>query len=203
MNGGYDSGYSACPCFWGRSPGSLVRLLEEYVADFRGLSVLDAGCGEGKNAAFLSQRGARVRAIDISKAAIKNGQAAFGNGIGIEWAQGDIRDIELSREYYDVVIAYGLLHCLRSKAEIAKTIRKLQNATAPRGYNMLCALNDRRQDMSAHPDLNPTLLLHQRFLDLYSGWDILHGSDTDLTETHPHNNIEHTHSLTRILARKS
>jgi SAM-dependent methyltransferase len=176
--------------------------LEEYIADFRGLGVFDAGCGEGKNAAFFTQRGARVRAIDISDAAIKNGKAAFGDGTGIEWVRGDIRNIELSMEY-DIVIAYGLLHCLPSEAEIAKTIRKLQSATASRGYNLLCALNDRWQDMSAHPDLSPTLLPHQRFLDLYAGWDILHGSDTDLTETHPHNNIEHTHSLTRILARKS
>jgi tellurite methyltransferase len=202
MNGGYDSGYLACPCFWGRSPGSLVRLLEEYVADFHGLRVLDIGCGEGKNAAFLSQRGARVRAIDISEAAIKNGKTAFGIGIGIEWTQADIRDMELPREY-DIVIAYGLLHCLPSEADIANTTRKLQNATLPRGYNMLCALNARRQDMSAHPDLNPTLLAHQTFLGFYGGWDILHGSDTNLTETHPHNYIEHTHSLTRILARKS
>jgi hypothetical protein len=22
---GYDDGYSVCPCFWGRAPGSLVR----------------------------------------------------------------------------------------------------------------------------------------------------------------------------------
>ena len=69
MNGGYDAGYIACPCFWGRSPGSLVRLLDKYIVDFSGMEVLDAGCGEGKNAAFLSQRGARVRAIDVSEAA--------------------------------------------------------------------------------------------------------------------------------------
>jgi tellurite methyltransferase len=203
VNGGYDSGYVACPCFWGRSPGSLVRLLEKYVADFRRLDVLDAGCGEGKNAAFLSQRGARVQAIDISDAAIKNGKMAFGNSVRIEWAQGDIRNAELERTY-DIVIAYGLLHCLPSEADVAKVIRKIQNATVQRGYNVLCALNDRRQDLSAHPDLNPTLIPHSRFLEFYGRWDILHESDTDLTETHPHpyNNIKHTHSLTRILARK-
>jgi tellurite methyltransferase len=202
MNGGYDSGYTACPCFWGRSPGSLVRVLEEYVADFTGLDVLDAGCGEGKNAAFLSERRARVHAIDVSDVAIRNGKAAFGNGSGIEWVVGDIRNIELTTKY-DIVLAYGLLHCIQSKAEIAKTVLKLQQATVSRGFNMVCALNDRRQDMSAHPDLNPTLLPHRSFLNLYSDWELLHGSDTDLTETHPNNNIEHTHSLTRILARKS
>src|SRR4029077_14149287 len=122
-----------------------------------------------KNAAFLSQRGARVRAIDISEAAIRNGKVAFGNGIGIEWTQGDIRAIELEKKYA-VVIAYGLLHCLPSDADIGKMICKFQNATILGGYNMLCALNDRRQDMSAHPDLNPTLIPHQRFLDLYDGW---------------------------------
>jgi hypothetical protein len=25
LNGGYDDGYSRCPCFWGKSAGSLVQ----------------------------------------------------------------------------------------------------------------------------------------------------------------------------------
>jgi hypothetical protein len=27
IDGGYDSGYSVCPCFWGSEPGSLVARL--------------------------------------------------------------------------------------------------------------------------------------------------------------------------------
>jgi tellurite methyltransferase len=201
MNGGYDSGYVKCPCFWGRTPGSLIQLLASYVPDFHGLMVLDAGCGEGKNAAFLSERGARVWAIDISEAAITNGKSAFSNKGRINWGCGDIRTVTPAQEY-DIVIAYGLLHCLPSEGDISDLVSRLQSATRRGGYNVVCALNNRQQDLSAHLDLLPTLLAHETYLEFYSGWSVLQGTDSDLTETHPHNNIEHTHSLTRILARK-
>jgi tellurite methyltransferase len=202
MNGGYDSGYARCPCFWGRAPGSLIRLLISYVPNLRDMKVLDAGCGEGKNAAFLSGLGATVRAIDISEVAIRNGKSAFNHNGGIDWQIGDIRKIEL-KEQYDIVIAYGLLHCLSSETEICEAVQKLQSATRIGGYNVVCVLNSRYQDLSAHPDLVPTLLHHRSYLDLYASWEVLQGTDTDLTESHPHNNISHTHSLTRLIARKN
>ena len=61
IDGGYDSGYRACPCFWGSDPGSLVSRLATIVPSFTGLQVLDAGCGEGKNAIFLAGKGAWLR----------------------------------------------------------------------------------------------------------------------------------------------
>lgn len=203
MNGGYDAGYLACPCFWGREPGRLVRHLNRYVPDFRNVIVLDAGCGEGKNAAFLAERGAHVRAVDVSEVAIKNGKSAFDMKEGvIRWEVEDIRSIDLGVEIYDIVIAYGLLHCLTTEFDVCNVVHKFQAATRIGGYNVVCALNSRHQELSAHPDLTPTLLLHERYVALYSGWEILEVSDTDLTEIHPHNNISHTHSLTRMLARK-
>ena len=203
MNGGYEAGYLACPCFWGRDPGRLVRHLSKYLADFRNIIVLDAGCGEGKNAAFLAKQGAHVRAVDVSEAAIRNGISVFDVREGaIRWEIGDIRTIDLGGEEYDIVIAYGLLHCLPTESDLCKAVHKLQRATKVGGFNVVCALNSRYQELSAHPDLAPTLLAHEGFMALYAGWEILEASDTDLTETHPHNNISHTHSLTRMLTRR-
>ncbi len=61
-NGGYEPGYQSCDCFWGSELASLVKTLALELGDFKGLKVLDAGCGEGKNAAFLAERGASVTA---------------------------------------------------------------------------------------------------------------------------------------------
>ncbi|PWU08166.1 MAG: class I SAM-dependent methyltransferase [Verrucomicrobia bacterium] len=202
MNGDYDLGYLASNCFWGRDPGRLVRSLQKYVTDFSGVRVLDAGCGEGKNAAFLAQRGALVRAVDISEAALANGQSAFGAISGIQWELSDVRTMNIT-DKYDIVIAYGLLHCLASAGEITDTVRILQSATKDSGYNILCAFNSRAQDLSAHPGFAPTLLDHDALLAYYKGWRILEASDSDLTEVHPHNQIRHTHSLTRILAQRN
>jgi len=202
MDGGYDGGYRSCACFWGAEPGRFVKRLIKYVQDFRGRFILDAGCGEGKNAVFLSKYGAIVRALDISEFALANAQKAWERDYGISWEIADVRRATFSNETFDIVIAYGLLHCLASIDEVRSTVIKFQNATKEGGYHVICSFNDRHQDLSGHPEFYPCLASHEMYLDLYSGWSVLEATDSDHTETHPHNNIKHTHSLTRILARK-
>jgi 2-polyprenyl-3-methyl-5-hydroxy-6-metoxy-1,4-benzoquinol methylase len=203
-SGGYEAGYERCPCFWGTEPGSLLKALSElYDNSFGGLRVLDVGCGEGKNAYFLASRGAQVRAIDLSQKAISNGQLAFGFPAGLKWEVGDVRRLSSAKGEFDIVIAYGLLHCLESKDQIYEIISELKRCTADNGTHVLCTFNDRDQDLSAHPGFAPTLLSHSDYLDAYSGWELLHASDSDLVETHPHNLIEHHHSMTRMIARYS
>lgn len=202
MNGGYDDGYRQCPCFWGTEPGSFVRLLRDQYPTFEGLTVLDAGCGEGKNAAFMAAAGAVVDAVDVSSLAIENGRRYWAACAGITWKVGDVRQIEILQDHYDVAIAYGLLHCMSSVADVLDAIVRLQNATRVGGFNVVCAFNDRRQELHAHPGFSPSLLGHADYLRAYARWEVLKQSDSDLTERHPHNNVEHSHSMTRILARR-
>ena len=54
----------------------MVRLLADS-ADLAGAHVLDLGCGEGKNAAFLATLGCVVQAWDISAAALDNAKVAW------------------------------------------------------------------------------------------------------------------------------
>jgi cyclopropane fatty-acyl-phospholipid synthase-like methyltransferase len=203
MVGGYDIGYHACGCFWGTEPSSLIIKLARIIDSFVGLSVLDAGCGEGKNALFLAEKGANVAAFDVSEAAISNARGfAAARGItGIDYRVADVRISDL-RESFDVIIAYGLLHCMKNIAQVLSVCRNLQSATRPGGYFALCAFNSRKQDLRAHPGFLPILIDHGLYVDLFRGWELLECTDADLTETHPNNEIEHTHSMTRILARK-
>ena len=201
-DGGYDAGYIHCPCFWGRSPGSLMVRLEAELPTYRDLSVLDVGCGEGKNAVYLAQQGAHVKAFDVSEAAIANAKRAWPEAVHVEWEVADVRTTPLRENEFDIVIAYGLTHCLSSPEEVQQTITRLQAATTTSGYHVLCAFNDRHQDLSAHPGFHPCLIKHAAYVALYTGWRIVEASDTNLVETHPHNEIEHTHSMTRLVAQK-
>ena len=203
MSGGYEEGYKNCPCFWGREPGSLLKILSNFKTDFRNLRVLDLGCGEGKNSIYFARRGAFVRALDISKKAIENAKKAWPDDKQILWEIADAESIELLKEEHDIVVSYGLLHCLKSKENIIELIEKLKKTTKTGGYQIVCAFNDRFQDLSAHPGFNPTLLSHSFYLKSFSDWEILNVSDSDLEETHPHNNLKHKHSLTRLIARKA
>ncbi|MDC0675820.1 class I SAM-dependent methyltransferase [Nannocystis radixulma] len=203
MSGGYDDGYKACNCFWGTEPGSLVRRLEVHTGSLRDKIVLDVGCGEGKNAAFLAQKGAYVRALDISAHAVSNAQSAWPTVQGVTWEVTDIRAQTWEIESQDVVVAYGLFHCFSSEAEVNGLVRRLQSATKRAGVHVICAFNDRFQELEeAHPGFSPLLLPHVSYLRLYGDWEILESSDENLTEVHPHNGIRHTHSLTRLIARR-
>lgn len=204
IKGGYDSGYSVCPCFWGSEPGSLVSKLTDIVPTFEGLRVLDAGCGEGKNAFFLASKGAIVAAYDISKLAIKHAEnlKAKQQAVNVSFRAEDIRAVELGHESFDVVIAYGLMHCLADEADVRSLTMQLKNSTTAGGYFVLCAFNDRFQDLSAHPGFFPILLPHMTYLSWFSDWNIIEATDKDLHETHPNNNIPHTHAMTRIIAKK-
>jgi cyclopropane fatty-acyl-phospholipid synthase-like methyltransferase len=201
MTGGYDDGYKACPCFWGANPGSLLLRLDAYGFNPRNAHVLDIGCGEGKNAVHLANQGSIVRALDISEEALKNA-TTFWNANKVHWECADARKVILPESTYDLVIAYGIMHCFSSQDEVATTINKIKSATKLSGFNILCAFNNRHQELHAHPGFHPLLLPHQFYLDLYKEWDIIYQSDEDLTETHPHNNIEHTHAMTRVIARR-
>jgi hypothetical protein len=73
---------------------------------------------------------------------------------------------------------------------------------SPLCSEVICAFNDRFQDLSAHPGFSPTTLNHNIYLDIFSDLETIQAHDRDLHEIHPHNGILHTHSMTRILARK-
>jgi tellurite methyltransferase len=199
--GGYDEGYAACPCFWGREPGTLIKRLLGDFSNVAGLRVLDAGCGEGKNAHAFAARAAKVTAVDCSALALRNARATWPED-QIEWVKADVRDLKWPLQAFDLIIAYGLLHCLSSRSEIANLVSHFKAATRAGGRNVVCAFNARRQELVAHPGFDPCLLAHSDYLTLYRDWTIEEASDEDLHEMHPHNKIAHVHSLTRMIVLK-
>jgi SAM-dependent methyltransferase len=199
--GGYDASYRQCPCFWGTEPGTIVRLLAT-LADLTGARVLDLGCGEGKNAVFLAQLGCKVEAWDISERALANAKRAW-PAAPVLWRCKDAVSVSAEMRKFDLILAYGLFHCLPNSS-IAETISHMQRITERNGYNIAVCFNDRNQinTQAAHPSFASTCLPHNYYQLAYSDWQILHDTDADLVERHPTNSIEHTHSMTRILARK-
>lgn len=200
MDGGYDDGYRECPCFWGSAPGSLVAEVLQH-SEVRGKRVLDLGCGEGKNAAALARAGASVIAVDCSQLAIRNGKAAFPS-LPVEWVVGDAVNVRFDSKAHDLVIMYGLPHCLPTPVAIRNLISVAIKATRVGGTNILVAFNDGSHELQrAHPGFCPTLIPHAEYLKMYATHEVVMASNSMLHETHPHNGVPHHHSLTRLVAR--
>jgi len=194
----YDEGYRSCPCFWGNEPSSLVRTLCQQF-DVHSWVALDVGCGEGKNAYYLSDKGAQVYAIDASIHAIDNAKR-LREETSVVFQHAGVEQIATNPDSYNLIVSYGLFHCLPDKEAVAAAIHKLKLMTKLNGIHVVCTFNDGPHDLSAHPGFSPLLLPHAWYLAQYSDWQITHQSSMLLHERHPNNDIPHFHSMTRILA---
>jgi SAM-dependent methyltransferase len=149
-------------------------------------------------------RGASVDACEASPLAIENGRRLWSPALTIKWWEGDVRTAAFPETEYDLAIAYGLFHCFESSGEVEQTIAALKRALCSDGFLVICAFNDRCQDFrGAHAGFDPLLLSHSFYLGLLADCDVLVERDEDLVETHPHEGIEHSHSLSRIVARQN
>lgn len=181
-------------------PGSLVKRHVQTRGGVKEQLILDVGCGEGKNAAYLAQGGAMVHALDISELAIRNALRVWPLQANIIWKVADVRKEVFPESTYDLIVSYGVLHCLSNSTEIVQVIQSLKQATKIGGVHLICSFNSRSQDLSAHSNFQPCLASHLVYVELYRDWNLILENDADLTEIHPHNGIRHTHSMTRIMA---
>ena len=200
--GQYDIEYMSSPCAWGREPAKFVKKVINYINNGK---ALDLGAGEGKNSIYLVKNRFSVTAIDVSVHAIRN---------FIDWVieeklddeitiiRGDVLKFEFS-DKFDLIVAYGLLHALRTKDEINAAIKKMHDLTLPGGINVVCTFTDDLPVPPAQGYLEPTFLKSDELIKTYySDWEIIDFENGIISETHPSCDEEHEHSLCRLIARK-
>lgn len=76
---------------------------------------LDLGCGYGRTAIYLAQRGWQVDAIDFVPQAITEAQkraTAVGAGEKIQFHVGSVADLHFLQPHYDLAIDIGCMHAL-------------------------------------------------------------------------------------------
>lgn len=163
-------------------------------------SVIDVGCGEGKNALFLAQKGFAVDAFDISESGIaKLKRIASTNGITLNaWVQ-DLRDFAFEKDY-DVVTSHGTLHFV-TKPEWKDFILRAKQHTRPGGLHIMQIFTNA---VPASPDIAPFvkgLADEGELFELYRDWETLESKAYVFEDQHP--GVEkHLHASNKIVARK-
>ena len=100
-------------------------------------SVLDVGCGAGNYSLKLLERlpNLDVTLVDLSRPMLQRAvervsAATTGRVVSL---QGDIREVELGSEQFDVVLASAVLHHLRTDAQWRDVFDKLYQSLRPGG----------------------------------------------------------------------
>ena len=166
--GAYDRLYASRDFLWPARAGRMVR----RAVSLRGAGrALDAGCGDGKNALFLSNLGWIVDGFDISRLAISACERRFssiGQRANRIWND-DCRTVTIEPETYDMVVAYGLYHCLND-AELEATHRRLTAALKKGGLFVCATFNDMLPLPANHATGDLVLRPHDHVEALFKGW---------------------------------
>ena len=136
-------------------------------------SVLDVGCGDGKNALYLAGLGyENVDAFDLSDNAIAklNRLAVAKNILLNSWVQ-DLTQFEFAKSY-DLILSFGTLHFV-SKADWKNFVQVAKQHTNINGIHIIQLFTN---VLPATPDIAPFaigLADDEEIKELYHDWEIL------------------------------
>ena len=130
----YEACYAGDEYYWGVEPAAFLdELLEIAGKDPKELKALDIGCGEGKDAVYLAERGCTVTAFDITESGIrKTKRLAESRGVSVNAFVADINDFQLE-EQFDIVYSTGTVQYLFDD-RIAPFFRQVKSLVKVGGY---------------------------------------------------------------------
>lgn len=140
VNHGPASHYS--PEFRRRAPSNVCSLTGFDPSWFKGRSVLDGGCGDGRYSHALCQLGAQVLSVDMSESGVRQAKencAAFPNHRA---KVANLLTLDLG-ESFDLVFSFGVTH---HTGDTEKAIRNLAQHLKPGGYLALMIYGQPRWD---------------------------------------------------------
>jgi 2-polyprenyl-3-methyl-5-hydroxy-6-metoxy-1,4-benzoquinol methylase len=152
----WDEQYKEKKYLWGRDPSELARVTSQYIQEHmvhQSFSVLDIGCGYGRDALFLSKRhNCPILGIDISGEAIGIASRNVPESLKkqVEFQQSDFKEFYGDR--YDIVFSSSLYQLLNAndRREFVKTVLRVLQ---PKGILFLSTLsiNDPEHGKKAIP----------------------------------------------------
>ncbi|MBN1435714.1 MAG: class I SAM-dependent methyltransferase [Sedimentisphaerales bacterium] len=127
-----------------------MRVLVDWLlaeADFaKGARALDLGCGTGGLACYLARQGFEVMGVDLAATAIEAGRGeAQKRGLKVEFAVGDVCEMDLGEGEFDLITDNHFLHCIVFDQERAKVLEKIRRALKAGGQYWLETMADHDQ----------------------------------------------------------
>lgn len=164
---------------------------------------LDLGCGDGKNLVYLERLGWTVDGVDISSLALAAAQqriAAAQIQLRGSLLQRDVAEMQTTASY-DIVVAYGLFHCLDSRP-LNHCVTTIHDAVRPGGRLIAAMFNDEMPIPPYHGTGPIFLRSRDAIFGLFPDWIAEEVEYGTIIEDHLPVIGTHQHSLTWTVLRK-
>ena len=172
MTSFYDDKYQSDDFYWGTKPSPLCyRVLQLLPPDGK-RTLLDLGCGEGRNAIFFARNGYDAAGFDVSIAGVnRTVDWAADLNLSIEIFQADLNTYRL-RTPYDIIFASGTLHYIPDdfRVELINHYKEHTNLGGLNAFNVPVQKPFLPPDPD--PDENGFTWLSGEILTHYHDWKI-------------------------------
>lgn len=197
----YDERYSRPGLYWGSRPTGLAR---DFVRISRSLSqspatLVDLGCGEGRDSIYFAKLGYKVLGVDISTVGIgKAERRASRLGVKARFLARDIRTYRLSQRF-DAVFCSGALNNLPPRIR-ARRFEHFKVNTAPGGINAMNADVPKPYIPAQTTNRFASPFRSGELLGYYWDWQILDSGQIEFISTA--SGVPHRKAMDVVIARK-
>lgn len=196
----YETKYLQQEYYWGTAPSEMCYEVMKLKPPVRPWTVLDIGCGEGKDAVFFARNGYTVSAFDIADEGLsKAKQLAAANNVEINFFKANLWDYRLQSDF-DIIFSSGVFHYI--KPELRNEL--LGNYREHTKNEGVCALNVfvQKPFIAPPPDGEPsdTIWRSGELCGHFSGW-YFHRSEQIIFDCGS-SGIPHRHCMDVLIAQK-
>ena len=198
----YDELYKSEGYYWGKKPSTICDKIIAIMKPSSNVhpTLLDLGCGEGRNAVYFAKHGFNVTGLDCSKVGLEKAKR-YANEAGVEISviHDDIKTYRIDKTY-DVIFSTGTLHYLLPDV---KGLRFLdyKNQTSLEGINAFSVFV-KKPFIEKAPDAEKDVFHFKsgELMSYYWDWEILFTKE-EIFDCKS-GGVPHKHAVNRIIARK-
>ena len=195
----YDGRYAGQEYYWGTKPSAICHQVLQLLPPDQPVSLLDIGCGEGRNAVFFAHNGYRVTAFDSSAAGVaKTELLAEAANVPIAVFQADMNGHRLEGKF-DILFSTGVFHLIPRNLR-QEVFDHYKGHTSCGGLNVFSVFV-RKPFIGRAPDGDPGAepWLSGELLTLYYDWKIEYCAE-EIFDCMS-GGIPHQHAVNRVIAR--
>jgi tellurite methyltransferase len=190
---------------WGKQPNELLQKIYNQLD--AGAIFLDLGCGQGRDALFMLQKGFKVDAVDNSQEGInKIKEFIQVNNLTIDNINlfySDIRNFNIAKNKYDIINAFNSLQFSPKKTAL-KIIEDIKCNIKDSGYVIISGFT---VDDPLYKKMNNNkrcFFESQELRKIFSNFNIIEYKEEIIKDKgHPGGLEPHQHGVVKLIAQKN